>query len=58
MRLLKITVLEVEVNFALQLERKHKSSKIHSRLNKEVEAVTESGLILKKWENCSKEESP
>lgn len=47
LRLLKIRVLEVEVNFALQLERKHKSSKIPSRLNKEVEAITKSGLILK-----------
>lgn len=47
MRLLKITVLEVEVSFALQLERKHKSSEIPSRLNKEVEAITKSGLILK-----------
>lgn len=48
LKLLKITVLEVEVNFALQLERKHKSSKIPSRLNEEVEGITKSGLILKR----------
>lgn len=58
MRLLKITVLEVEVNFALQLEREHKSSEIPSRLNKEVEAITKSGLILRKGDNCPKKESP